>query len=55
MFLSLLQVTIEDKLKSAPDDNYQTGILIGTYLPVLVLVVLATLLYFYNKNRNKDQ
>ena len=55
MFLSLLQVTIEEKLKSAPKENYQIGILIATYLPVLVLIILATLLYLNNKNRNKDQ
>ena len=56
MFLSLLQeVNIEEKIKNAPNDNYQIGILIGFYLPLFVLVVLAYFLYRYNKNRNKDQ
>ncbi|MBD3863001.1 MAG: hypothetical protein ACI9NI_000520 [Olleya marilimosa] len=54
MLLSLLQVNIEDKIKNAPDDNYQIGILIGSYLPLFILVVLAYLLYRYNKNRNKE-
>ncbi len=55
MLLSLLQqVNIEDKIKNAPDDNYQIGILIGSYLPLFILVVLAYLLYMYNKKRNKD-
>ncbi|MEL0645384.1 hypothetical protein V6251_13405 [Olleya sp. Ti.3.14] len=54
MLLSLLQVNIEDKIKNAPDDNYQIGILIGSYLPLFILVVLAYLLYRFNKNRNKE-
>ncbi|MEM5540957.1 MULTISPECIES: hypothetical protein [unclassified Olleya] len=54
MLLSLLQVNIEDKIKNAPDNNYQIGILIGSYLPLFILVVLAYLLYRYNKNRNKE-
>ena len=42
MFLSLLQeVNIEEKIKNAPNDNYQIGILIGSYLPLFALVVLA--------------
>ena len=54
MLLSLLQVNIEDKIKNAPDDNFQFGILIGSYVPLFSLVVLAYLLYRYNKNRNKE-
>ncbi len=56
MFLSLLQqVNIEEKIKNAPDDEYQIGILIGSYLPLFALIVLAYILYRYNKKRNKDQ
>lgn len=55
MFLSLLQeINIEDKINNAPDGNYQIGVLIGSYLPLFILVVLAYLLYMYNKKRNKD-
>ncbi|MBL7558359.1 hypothetical protein JAO71_00975 [Olleya sp. YSTF-M6] len=55
MLLALLQVNIEEKIKNAPDDNYQIGVLIGSYLPLIALVIIAYLLYRYNKNRNKAQ
>lgn len=54
MLLSFLQVNIEEKIKNAPDNKYGIGVLIGSYIPRVVLVVLANLLYRYNKNRNKD-
>ena len=54
MLLALMQVNIEEKINNAPDDNYQIGILIGSYLPLVVLIVIAYLLYRYNKNRNKE-
>ncbi|WGD35906.1 hypothetical protein [Olleya sp. YS] len=55
MLISNLQVNIEEKIKNAPEDSgYEIGILIGSYLPLIVLVVLAYLLYRYNKNRNSD-
>ena len=45
------QVDIEEKLKNAPDKGYEIGIVIGTYLP---FVLLAALAYFvYNKAKNR--
>ncbi|WP_397364038.1 hypothetical protein [Olleya sp. R77988] len=56
MLLSLLQVNIEEKVKNAPEDSgYQIGVLIGSYLPLIVLIIFAYLLYLYNRNRNKEQ
>jgi hypothetical protein len=46
-------VDIEDKIKNAPDGDYEVGIFIGTMLPFLVLVTIAYLIYRYNKNKNK--
>lgn len=46
---------IEKKLAEAPDNSYAIGILIGNFLPVTVLIVLAYLLYAYMKrNKNND-
>jgi hypothetical protein len=55
MFLSslslLTQVNIEEKLKNAPNSNYQIGVIIGTYLPFVLLVILAYVIYYRLKNR----
>ena len=53
--LSLLfQVDINEKIKNAPDGNYEIGIFIGTMLPFIVLVVIAYLIYRHNKNKIKN-
>jgi len=53
MFLSSLiqDVTIEEKINNAPDGNYEIGVFIGSMLPFVVLVVVAYLIYRYNKKR----
>lgn len=51
-FIVLLQkVDIEGKLKEAPDGGYEIGVVIGTYLPFVILVVIAYLVYYKAKNR----
>ncbi len=47
----LLQIDIDKKLENAPDDRYQIGIVIGTYLPFILLVIFAYVLYYRMKNR----
>ncbi len=50
-FIALLQqVNIEEKLKDAPLD-YQITYYITSYLPFVVLVVLAYFMYYRAKNR----
>ncbi|MDP3314310.1 hypothetical protein [Lutibacter sp.] len=50
--LSLIQkVDIEQKMKSAPDNGYEIGVVIGTYLPFVVLVLIAYFVYWKAKNR----
>lgn len=55
MFSSLLllvqQVNIEEKIKNAPDKSYEIGVVIGTYLPFVLLVILAYIIYNRAKNR----
>ncbi|REG89479.1 hypothetical protein [Winogradskyella sediminis] len=54
--ITLLQdVNIDEKLKNAPDNAYSIGVFIGTLLPFVVLVIIAFLIYRYNKNRFKDE
>ena len=55
MFALLQQVDIEEKIKNAPDSSYEIGVFIGTMLPFVVLVIIAYVIYRYNKNKmNKD-
>ena len=46
-------LNIEEKLKNAPDSQYEIGVLIGSMLPFVVLVILAYVIYYYNKKRFK--
>jgi hypothetical protein len=56
ILLRVLQdIDIDKKLKEAPDDSYAIGVFIGKLLPFVVLVILAYLIYRYNKNRIKDE
>ncbi|WP_372936099.1 hypothetical protein [Seonamhaeicola sp.] len=51
----LQQVDIEEKIKHAPDKGYEIGVFIGSMLPFVILVLLAYVIYRYNKKRmNKD-
>ena len=51
-FISIMQqVDIEEKMKNAPDSGYETGVVIGTYLPFVVLVLIAYLVYYMAKKR----
>lgn len=46
---------IEEKIKAAPDDGYEVGVFIGSMLPFVVLVLIAFIIYRYNKKRlNKE-
>ncbi len=52
LFLSFIQdIKIEDKIKNAPNSNYEIGVFIGSMLPFVLLVAAAYLIYRYNKKR----
>lgn len=54
LFIVLIQqVDIEEKIQNAPDKGYEIGVFIGAMLPFVILVVLAYLMYRYNKKRNQ--
>lgn len=50
-----LQVDIEEKMKNAPDKGYEIGVVIGTYLPFVILAGLAYLFYYMAKKRSKKE
>ncbi len=54
LLIALQQVNIEEKLKKAPDENYQIGVLIGSFVPFIVLVGLAYFLYYRAKKKEKN-
>lgn len=47
------QDSIAKKIKEAPDRAYEIGVVIGSYLPFVVLVIIAYLIYNYSKKRNR--
>ena len=52
MNLFLVQETnIEKKMEEAPNSAYEIGVVIGSYLPFVVLVIIAYLIYNYNKKK----
>lgn len=55
LILLLQNVDIDEKLRNAPDDRYQIGIIIGTYLPFVLLAGLAYLFFYMAKKRKDDQ
>ncbi len=51
--LFFLQVAkIEEKIKNAPNSSYEIGVIIGSYLPFVILVALAYFLYYKSKKKN---
>ena len=55
LFIALQTANIEEKVKNAPDNSYEIGLVIGSYLPFVFLIILAYLLYYNAKRRNKNQ
>ena len=54
LFLALQQVNIQDKVNSAPDSNYQIGIAIGSFLPFVILIVIAYIMYYRARKKEKE-
>ncbi|WP_296311507.1 hypothetical protein [Winogradskyella sp. UBA3174] len=55
LIIILQEVDINKKLAEAPDDSYEVGLFIGAFLPFVILVIIAFVIYRYNKNRIKDE
>jgi hypothetical protein len=55
LFLLLQQTNIEEKIKNAPDSAYQLGVLIGSFLPLVVLAGLAYWMYYRAKKSDRKE
>lgn len=53
LILAFLQVNVAEKIKTAPDSSYQIGVIIGSFLPFVLLVGVAYWMYYYTKKRNE--
>jgi hypothetical protein len=47
-------IDVEEKLKNAPDDGYQMGLIIGSFIPFVLLVGIAYWMYYTAKKREKN-
>ena len=48
------KVDIAEKLKNATDSSYQTGVIIGSFIPFVILIGLAYWMYNTAKKRDKN-
>ena len=55
LLLFLQQPDIEKKMEEAPDKAYEIGVVIGSYLPFVVLVGIAYAIYYYQKKRRRKE
>lgn len=55
LFLALQHVNIEDKINNAPDANYQIGVAIGSFLPFIILIAIAYIMYYRAKKRQPKE
>ncbi|WP_296684844.1 hypothetical protein [Flavobacterium sp.] len=54
MLVVVQQVNIAQKIKQAPDGDYPIGILIGSFIPFVILVGLAYWMYIRAKKRDQN-
>lgn len=55
LVLLLQQTNIEEKLKNSPDSGYQIGVLIGSFLPIVLLAGAAYWMYYRAKKADKKE
>lgn len=52
--ISLFQkIDVAEKIKTAPDDSYQIGVLIGSFLTFVFLIGIAY--WMYNRAKKRDE
>jgi ATP-dependent Zn protease len=54
LFIALQQVNIEEKVNNAPNSNYQIGVAIGSFLPFIILIGIAYIMYYRAKKQSKE-
>ena len=55
LILLLLQINIEEKLKNSPDSDYQIGVLVGSFLPLVLLAGAAYWMYYRAKKADRKE
>lgn len=55
LLLLVQQTNIEEKLKNSPDAGYQTGLIIGSFIPFILLVGLAYWMYYHFKKDQRNE
>ena len=51
LLITLQSIPFQEKVKNAPDKGYETGLVIGSYLPFIILIIVAYFLYYKAKKR----
>lgn len=52
--ISLFQnVDVAEKIKNAPDSGYQIGVVIGSFIPFVVLIGIVY--WMYNRAKKRDE
>jgi hypothetical protein len=49
----VVEVDVADKIKNAPDGDYQIGVIIGSFIPFIVLIGIAY--WMYNRAKKRDE
>ncbi|MBP6758138.1 MAG: hypothetical protein KA133_02695 [Flavobacterium sp.] len=55
LILLLQQTHIEEKIKNAPNSGYQIGVLIGSFLPLVLLAGVAYWMYYRAKKADRKE
>ena len=54
-FFLIQKVDVVKKIVQAPDKSYEIGVVIGSYLPFVVLVGFAYWMYYRAKKRDENR
>lgn len=54
LFFLVQNVDLKEKLENAPDDSYQIGLIIGSFVPFVALVAIAYWMYYAAKKRENN-
>lgn len=55
LIIPFLQVNVADKIKDAPDNGYQIGVIIGSFLPFLLLAGVAVWMFYRAQKADRNE
>ncbi|MDX6191441.1 hypothetical protein SGQ83_18950 [Flavobacterium sp. Fl-318] len=53
ILLFFQKIDVAEKMKTAPDSNYQIGVVIGSFIPFVILIGIAY--FMYNRAKKRDE